>query len=78
MVPEFVAFSVGAMKEHKLVAGDPAKGEAVGRLDPARVAEEIRQLAEIGVLDRPRQLADVLDDRFLPAEVRVAGAAAAR
>ncbi len=78
MVPEFVAFSVGAMKDYKLVAGDPAKGEAVGRIDPARIAEEIRQLAEIGVLDRPRQVSDVFDDRFLPAEVRVGGAAAPR
>ena len=70
MVPEFIAYSVAAMKQYQLVAGDPAKGELAGRLDPARLAAEIKQLAEIGVLGRPVTLAEVLDDRFLPPEVR--------
>jgi NitT/TauT family transport system substrate-binding protein len=70
MVPEFIAFSVAAMKQHGLVAGEAAKGERVGRIDPARITTEIKQLADIGVLGRPVTLAEVFDDRFLPAEVR--------
>lgn len=66
MVPEFIAFSIGAMRDYKLVAGDPAKGEKIGLIDPARIMNEIKQLSDIGVLGRPVTLAEVFDDRFLP------------
>jgi NitT/TauT family transport system substrate-binding protein len=71
MVPEFIAYSVGAMRQYGLVVGDPAKGEVVGQIDPARIAREIKQLTEIGVVGKPVTVAEVFDDRFLPAEVRV-------
>lgn len=70
MTPEFIAFAVRAMKEHRLVNGDPAKGEAIGQLDPARVTDQLKQLAELGLLTRPVTLAEVFDDRFLPDDVR--------
>lgn len=66
MLPEFIAFSVGAMKEYKLIAGDPAKGETYGQIKPARIAEQIRQLVEIGVLETPLKVEDVFDGSFLP------------
>lgn len=74
MVPEFIAFSVGAMKQYGLVDGDPAKGDKLGRIDPARLAGELKQLAELGLLGRPLQVSDVFDERFLPAELRAAPA----
>ena len=70
MTPEFIAYSVGAMREFKLVHGDPAKGEQIGQIDPVRLGEEIAQLTSIGVLGKPVKLADVFDENFLPAEVR--------
>ena len=66
MTPEFIAFSVAAMKQYRLVTGDPAKGEAIGRIDPARIEEEIKQLADIGVLGKPVKIAEVFDASFLP------------
>lgn len=75
MVPEFIAYSVGAMREFKLVTGDPAKGEAVGKIDPARLEEELRQLAAIGALGQPVKLADLFDPQFLPESLRPAKAA---
>jgi NitT/TauT family transport system substrate-binding protein len=69
--PGFIAYSVAAMREHQLVAGNPAQGEAVGRIDPARIATEIAQLLDIGVITAPPKVADVFDDRFLPDDVRV-------
>jgi NitT/TauT family transport system substrate-binding protein len=70
ITPEFADYCVAVLKA-KLVAGDPAKGEAVGRIDPARLAEEVRQLSELGMLSPAPKLTDVFDDRFLPDDVRV-------
>jgi NitT/TauT family transport system substrate-binding protein len=70
MVPEFIAYSVAAMKEHRLVAGDPAAGDAIGRVDPARITVQLEQLTAIGMLGKPVKVADVFDEQFLPADVR--------
>jgi NitT/TauT family transport system substrate-binding protein len=66
MLPDFIAFSVGAMKEYKLPAGDPAKGETYGQIKASRIAEQIHQLTEIGVLESPLKVEDVFDGSFLP------------
>ncbi len=75
MTPEFIAYGVGAMREFKLVHGDPAKGEQIGQIDPVRFANEIAELTSIGVLGKPVKLADVFDEKFLPEEVRAKPAA---
>jgi len=64
----FLAFSRQAMIDYALVTGDPAAGDTVGRIDPARVEKEIRQLADIGLLDRPVAVGEVLDGAELPPE----------
>jgi NitT/TauT family transport system substrate-binding protein len=66
MLPEFIAYSVGAMKQYQLPAGDPAKGETYGQIKADRIAEQIRQLVEIGVLETPLKVEDVFDASFLP------------
>ena len=71
MTPEFIAFSVEVMRANRLVHGDPAKGELLGRIDPARLGAEIKRLSAIGVLDRAVTLAEVFDGKFLPEDVRV-------
>jgi len=65
MVPEFMDYGINAMKQYQLVAGDPAKGETYGQIRPERIAEQIRQLVEIGVLEQPLKVEDVFDGRFL-------------
>jgi NitT/TauT family transport system substrate-binding protein len=64
--PDFMAYSIKAMKDYKLVLGDPAKGERAGQLSDARLQKQIALLQEIGVLDKPVALDDVATFRFMP------------
>ncbi len=72
MEPAFMDFSVQAMQRYHLVTGDPAAGEGVGRISPARIARLIGQLAGIGMLDHPLRVEDVFDARFQPVEAAAA------
>lgn len=64
--PEFLAYSIKAMNDYKLVSGDPAKGEFAGQLTPARLEKQIALLREIGVLDTPVAVRDVATFDFIP------------
>lgn len=64
--PEFLAYSIKAMNEFKLVAGDPAKGEVAGQLTAARLEKQIKLLQEVGVLDKPVAVGDVATFEFIP------------
>src|SRR4051812_31757720 len=64
--PEFMAYSIKAMNDYKLVAGDPAKGEFTGQLTPARLQKQINLLQEVGVLDKPVKVEDVATFEFIP------------
>jgi len=66
MTPDFVKFSADAMKQYQLITGDPKAGQALGQIDPARIARELQQLVDIGQLDHPLKIDDVFDPRFLP------------
>ena len=67
MEPAFMDFSVQAMQKYRLVTGDPAAGEAVGRISRARLELLIRQIGSVGLLDHPVTVDDVFDPRFQPA-----------
>lgn len=64
--PEFMAYSIKAMNEHRLVTGDPAKGEFAGQLSVARLEKQIKLLQEVGVLDKPVAVGDVATFEFIP------------
>lgn len=66
LTPEFLAYSIKAMNDFKLVAGEPAKGEFAGQITPARLEKQIKLLQEIGVLDKPVQVGDVATFEFIP------------
>ncbi|MCW5550378.1 MAG: ABC transporter substrate-binding protein [Opitutaceae bacterium] len=66
LTPEFMAYSIQAMKDYQLVLGDPARGETMGQLNPARLQRQIDLLQEMGVLERPVTVADVATQEFLP------------
>ncbi len=66
LTPEFLAYSIQAMKDYQLVLGDPARGETMGQLNPARIQRQIDLLQEMGVLERPVTVADVATQQFLP------------
>lgn len=64
--PGFMAYSIKAMNDYRLVAGDPAKGEATGQLTAARLQKQIDILQEVGVLDKPVKVDDVATFEFIP------------
>ncbi len=64
--PEFMAYSIKAMNDYKLVSGDPAKGEQAGQLKAERLQKQINLLQEVGVLDKPVAVSDVATFEFLP------------
>jgi NitT/TauT family transport system substrate-binding protein len=66
MDPDFMAFSVQAMKTYGLVTGGTGGDADIGRIDPDRIATQIKQLAAIGLLDKPVTVGDVFDPRFQP------------
>ncbi|MEI6108236.1 MAG: myristoyl transferase, partial [Opitutae bacterium] len=65
--PEFMAYSIKAMNDYKLVAGDPTKGEQTGQLTATRLQKQINLLQEVGVLDKPVAVSDVATFEFQPA-----------
>jgi len=66
LTPEFMAYSIKSMNDYKLVLGDPTKSEAAGQLKAARLEKQIKLLQEIGVLDKPVALKDVVSFEFAP------------
>lgn len=65
LTPDFLASSHAALRQHRLVEGERARGEDVGHFDRARLAEQIALLTELGVLGRPMAVEDVVDPVLL-------------
>ena len=59
MSPGLLTHSRRELIAGRFVTGDPARGERIGRLDPARLRELAAQLRELGILDAPLDLAAV-------------------
>jgi NitT/TauT family transport system substrate-binding protein len=64
MDPAFIAFGVHAMLQYKLVFGDPADGEALGRIDPDRLAHMIAQFRGDGLIVGPLEVDRIYDPAF--------------
>jgi NitT/TauT family transport system substrate-binding protein len=66
-----IDYSIATMKSHKLVEGDPAKGERMGLITRARLTDLVGLLVELKVLDAPVPLEKFASFDFLPAELAV-------
>lgn len=66
MTPELLAFSRRELVLRNLVHGDREKGEDIGQLSLARIAEEIGMLRELKILEVPLAAAQVATKEFLP------------
>jgi NitT/TauT family transport system substrate-binding protein len=66
LTPEFMAYSIKAMNDYKLVSGDPGRGEFAGQITAARLEKQIKLLQEVGVLDQPVKVEDVATFDFIP------------
>ena len=61
-----MAYAARAMQDYRLVTGDSPTDDIIGRISRERIATEISQLREIGLVDKPLAVDDVLDSRFQP------------
>lgn len=66
MTPELLAFSRDEIIQRSLVTGDPARGEEIGQLSPARLGEQIDTLLELKMIDAPVAVGAVATREFLP------------
>ena len=67
MTPELLRFSRSEMILRSLVHGDASKGEDIGQLSLARLAEEMQTLVDLKVLEAPVAINAVATKEFLPA-----------
>lgn len=67
MTPELLQFSRSEMILRSLVHGDASKGEDIGQLSLARLAEEMQSLVDLKVLEAPVAINAVATKEFLPA-----------
>ena len=66
--PPLIAFSIAAMKSYRLVEGDPAKGERIGLITPARLTGMVQTLVQLQALPAPVPLEDFARFEFVPAD----------
>lgn len=63
---DFALWTIQVMKDNKLVEGFLEKGEGIGLLNKERLQKNIDTLDEIGLLEKPMKVDDVMTDQFLP------------
>lgn len=66
MSEDLLQFSRAELRRRRLVEGDPARGEGIGRIDPARLDRQRAVLAELGLLDTAIGVTDVIDASLRP------------
>jgi NitT/TauT family transport system substrate-binding protein len=66
LTPEFLAYSIKAMNDYKIVLGDSARGEIPGQITAERINKQISLLQEVGVLDKKVDVNDVVAFEFVP------------
>lgn len=69
MTGDFMDFSTQAMRDHRLVFGDPAKGEAPGLITRRRMQEQVDLFVGLRVLARPLALEQFVSFDFLPPDL---------
>ncbi len=70
--PEFVEFAMVAMRDYQLLSGDPDLGEFHARVSQKRMERNMRDMVEIGVLNKPLPLAAYITNEFLPPDIQQA------
>lgn len=68
MDPDFMAYSREAMIRYRLVDGEPGTGDAIGKVKPERLQEQIDQLLGIEMIRRPVTVEEIFRPELLPDE----------
>jgi NitT/TauT family transport system substrate-binding protein len=66
MYADFMQYSIDTMNRLKLVSGDPANGEGIGRLDRKRLEEQAAVLLSTGLLKEPMAVEKFVSFDFPP------------
>ena len=66
MYPALMQHSLGQMRALRLVQGSSAEGERTGRIIRERIAKQIEQLQELGLLAKTLSVDDVARFDLLP------------
>lgn len=70
MVPEFMDYSYGAMKQYHLIAGRPADGETYGQLRKSRLQAQVDALVSLKIIPAAIPLDRFVSFDYLPENVR--------
>jgi NitT/TauT family transport system substrate-binding protein len=66
MEPDFVRYATNALVEKHLVAGYPERGETIGKIKPDRIARQVEQLNQIGLIDKAIPVERIVEFSVLP------------
>ncbi len=70
--PDFVNYAITAMRDNRLVSGNPEAGEFHARVSQKRLQRNMRDIVEIGALEKSMPMAAYISEEFLPPETRKA------
>lgn len=66
MEPDFVRYATNTMVDKRLVTGYPERGEAIGKIKPERIARQVEQLNQIGLIDKAIPVERIVAFDMLP------------
>jgi len=69
MTPDFIDFSINALLEHNLVAGE-GPIDKTGLIEPQRVQAQIDTLVDIGLIEEAYDAAEIAPTDYLPPELQ--------
>ncbi|HEX9782167.1 MAG TPA: ABC transporter substrate-binding protein [Opitutaceae bacterium] len=70
MSTTFMDYSITSMAKHRLIDGDPARGERTGLLTRQRLQEQVDLLVRLGIIPEALPLEKFATFEFLPAELQ--------
>jgi NitT/TauT family transport system substrate-binding protein len=70
MPEDLLNYSIQAMKDRKLIGGDPDKGERIGLITRQRLQAQLDTLKSLKIVEPDLSLEKVVDFSFLPADLQ--------
>ncbi len=71
MDPDFMSYARNSMIRNQLVTGDASQGQAIGKIEPDRLATQVRQLLDIGMIESDIPVEAIFDPSLMPEEYPV-------
>jgi NitT/TauT family transport system substrate-binding protein len=68
--PELMAYVRAALRDHRMMSGNPARGERTGLITRERLTDQLNILQQLGLLKTPLSVDQVASFDFLPEELK--------